>query len=99
MTNLESKPTIGAEATAEESETLWSILGRMLESSMLTSGLIALIMVCGIMYAIICGIEVPDFMIVGFATILGFFFGARGQESQVRTAKAYAAAATAMATK
>ncbi len=64
------------------------VLGRMLESSTLTSGFIAILLVVGVLYCIAAQIPAPDTLNFAFFTIIGYFFGSKGQDAVVRGVKA-----------
>lgn len=53
------------------------VLARMLESSTLTSGILALLLVSTVCYCVVAEIEVPEYLSLALTSVLGFFFGAK----------------------
>jgi hypothetical protein len=67
---------------------LEATLARMLESSTLTSGLIALLLISTVMYCVVTGIEIPDVLTYSVSTIIGFFFGSKTSDQMKRASVA-----------
>ena len=80
-------PDIQYKKSSLDPASFGAVLGRMLETSTLTSGFIAVLLVVGILYCVISGMVVPDFLSISLGTIIGFFFGSRGQDAINRNAK------------
>ena len=59
-------------------------LARMMESSTLTSGVIAILLIVALMYCIVGGGAVPDIFTYAISTIIGFFFGSRTSDALIR---------------
>jgi len=56
---------------------------KLLEQSTITSGIIALIMVGTACYALVMGIELPEFFSVALGTILGYFFSEKAGKARL----------------
>lgn len=57
---------------------------KLLEKSVIFTGLISLIVIGGAVYAALVGIVLPDWYTIALSLVLGFFFG---QKAGVNTAK------------
>lgn len=59
------------------SNSIEATVARMLESSTLTSGFIATVLIISLMFCVITQIPVPDVLTYSVSTIIGFFFGSK----------------------
>lgn len=56
-------------------------LARMLESSTLTSGAIAMLLIIAMIYCVVVRCAIPDVLTYSISTIIGFFFGSRTSDA------------------
>jgi len=61
---------------------------KLLEKSVLTSGLIALVLVATACYCVVAGVEMPEFFTLALGTVIGYFFSEKASRTlQARNAK------------
>jgi len=59
----------------------------LFRTSVIVQGLLALLTTMAVLYALLCGLTVPPEMWTIYGIIIGWYFGAKGQQSAVDVAR------------